>query len=137
MRLERADRLRRVALQKYRELAGRAVFYGISHAELMDEEKPILASIATCPAHTRGYVSGYRQRLIEAWYESELAYCHKAPDGTLYSAHKGAVESGLALDVDAIYKSDRGREIPTWESSHYWLGASARERAHGRPARAY
>jgi hypothetical protein len=68
-----------------------------------------------------GYVSGYRQRLIETWYETELAYCHKTPDGALYTAHKGAVRAGLALDVDTVYKADRGREIPTWESNHYWI----------------
>lgn len=137
MRLERADRLRRVALQQYRELANYARFYGLSHAELMDRERPILDAIKTCPEHSRAYVAGFRQRIIETWHETELVYCHKAPDGTLYSGCKPAVATGIALDVGLIYRSNRGHEIPTWESAHYWLTASVRELSYGRPAKVY
>jgi len=111
----------------------------MSHAEFTENCAEIFEGLrkAKCPATVAAYLSGYVARLREGWYATELAYCHKAPDGQLYSAHKGAVAAGLALDVDAIYRADRGREIPTWESAHYWIAASVRELSHGRPAKTY
>jgi hypothetical protein len=138
MNLNRADKLRRIAVDRYRDLSSQTVFYGFSHDEYLSRYRTIRESIAKCPAYVKSYLSGFVQCSQESWYHRELIYCHRDPaSDKLYTLRGAAKMPTFCESVDPLYNVGRGSKIAIWESKHYWIAASERELTFGRAPKAY
>jgi hypothetical protein len=127
--LKKRDR----AVQQWDSLDRRAIFYGLSHEEILIQVRELMEPIDKAPSYVRAYVSGYMARARMDWYQSELCYCHKDPaTGKLYTLRGAAIMPAFCESVDPLYAAGRGAELAQWESKSYWIKASEREISFGR-----
>ena len=120
-KLERTIRERTMAITRLRDALSQ-VYHGSLNSEDARTliEARVYAPLKGAPRHLIAYVRGAQFALEDARYHSEIVWAHRAPDGTLYSMHKGASPAHFN-DIDPLYKAGRGAEIAAWNSgAHYW-----------------
>lgn len=118
MKLDRVIALKRDAIDSLRDIDGQARTYGLLHDDILTLQRKVYDRIAKTPAWCKAFVQGYAQRQMDSWFERDLIYCHVAPDGTRYTMRKDL--PAWAIDVRPLYDANRGAEISTWPSAHFW-----------------
>jgi hypothetical protein len=121
--IDRSLRLRDRGISMWNTLDSQARIYGLSHEVILQETDKIRNAIAIAPHWVKSYVDGYAMALRNAWYHQHLIWCHVAPDGTRYTAHKN--RPVWAEDSDPLYKAGRGGEIAVWKHAHFWPNGKA------------
>ena len=118
--IDRALRQRALAKTAIGDAMRMVEFYGMTHGEELAKIETAMRHVKGAPRWVHAYLSGWRECASDARYSSgKLIYAHIAPDGTLYTGHKGAPDPFKSSAP--LYAAGRGGEMSGWPSGHFWM----------------
>src|SRR5271165_6203251 len=113
-RIETSLRKRDAALAALQTLQRQAPHCGMTHVECCEAFGKILRDLGKVPQWVKSYLHGYYDKISNDWYQHDLVWCHKSPDGKFYINCRVRDCPAWALPVDPLYMAGRGAEIATW-----------------------
>lgn len=120
-KLDRSLKERNTAMTRLRDALSQVYHASLCHSDACALiEARVYAPLKGAPRHIIAYIRGAQFALEDVRYHREIVWAHRAPDGTLYSSHKGATPAHFN-EIDPLYKAGRGAAIAAWNSgAHYW-----------------